>query len=103
MFSTLHERAHGAIHGANASKSLEAERKSHDAISRLRSPLLQRAAASNFRAPKSRQAHLVKIDTTFDFEQLALATPDDLPNVRSRWLRDQRGSRCSRGLETDQS
>ena len=103
MFSTLHERAHDAIRSTNASKALELESESHGAISRLHSLLLQRVAASNFRAPKSRQAHFTKIDTTFDFEQLVLATPDDLPNVRSGWLRDQVRGWCSRGLETDQS
>jgi hypothetical protein len=66
MFSTLHERAHGAIRSADTSKALEIKSESHSAISRLRSPLLQRVAAFNFRAPKSRQAHFAKIDLTFD-------------------------------------
>jgi hypothetical protein len=66
MFSTLHERVHRAFRSTNASKALEIESESQGAISRLRSPLLQRVAVSNFRAPKSRQEQFAKIDMTFD-------------------------------------
>jgi len=66
VFSTPHERVHRAIRSTNASKALEIEAESHGAISRLRSPLLQRVAASNFRAPKSRQEQFARIDMRFD-------------------------------------